>query len=119
MTEARSNPLQALIAERRAEKGWTYQDIATRGKMSKATVYKLATTDLEGLPRKATIDSLARGLGLPVRVVRDAAVKATRMSTWTEDLSEWEQVVIGHSRELSEDQRRQVMRLVEAMLGDD
>lgn len=108
--------LQQLIATRRAEKDWTYQDIATRGNMSKATVYKLATKELEGLPRRKTLESLAKGLGLPARVVREAAVKATRMTTYTEDMSEWEQVIVGHSRELSDDQRRQVMSLVEAML---
>jgi transcriptional regulator with XRE-family HTH domain len=112
------NTLQLLIAARRDEKGWSYADLARRGGMSKATVYKLASQDLDGLPRQSTIKSLAKGLGLPERVVRDAAIQAARMGTYAEDLTPWEQVVIGHSRELSEDQRRQVMALVEAMLGD-
>lgn len=113
------NALQALILDRKKEKDWTYADIAQRGKMSKATVYKLATTELDGLPRRTTLDALARGLGLPVRVVRDAAVKSARMTTYAEDMNEWEQVIIGHSRELTEEQRHQVMRLVEAMLGEE
>lgn len=113
------NALQALILDRKEEKGWTYDDIAKRGKMAKATVYKLATKELDGLPRRSTLDSLARGLNLPTRVVREAAVKSARMTTYTEDMSEWEQVIIGHSRELTEDQRRQVMSLVEAMLNND
>lgn len=117
--EGRRNALQQLIAERRAEKGWSYADIARRGRMSRSTVYKLASQDLDGMPRKATVESLARGLGLPVRVVRDAAVKAARMGTFTEDLTDWEQVVVGHSRELTPEQRHQVMRLIEAMLGDE
>lgn len=110
--------LQQLIHDRRVEKGWTYADIATRGKMSKATVYKLASQDIDGLPRRSTIEALARGLGLPVRVVRDAAIKGARMGTFTEDLSDWEQIIVGHSRDLTDEQRRQVMRLVEAMLGE-
>lgn len=110
------NALQALIASRRAEKDWTYQDIADRGHMSKATVYKLATKELDGLPRKKTLESLAKGLGLPARVVREAAIKATRMTTYTDDMNEWEQIIVGHSRELTEEQRRHVMSLVEAML---
>lgn len=113
------NALQRLIAERRAEKGWSYADLANRGKMSRSTVYKLATQELDGMPRSTTIEALAHGLGLPVRVVRDAAVQAARMGTYTDDLSEWEQVIVGHSRDLTVDQRRQVMRLVEAMLGEE
>ena len=112
------NALQQLILDRKAEKGWTFADIGKRGGMSKATVYKLASKELDGLPRRTTIEALAKGLGLPVRVVRDAAIKSARMTTFTEDMNEWEQVIVGHSRELSEDQRRQVMALVEAMLGD-
>lgn len=110
--------LQSLILDRKAEKGWAYADIAKRGKMSRATVYKLATQQLDGLPRQATISALARGLGLPVQVVRDAAIRSAQMSTYTEDMSDFEKVLIGHSRELTEEQRRQVLRLVEAMLGD-
>ena len=113
------NELQRLIHERRAEKGWSYADIANRGKMSKATVYKLASQDLDGLPRRSTMEALARGLGLPVRVVRDAAMQAARMGVFNEDMTEWEQVIVGHSRELTDEQRHQVMRLVEAMLGED
>lgn len=112
------NALQRLILDRKAEKDWTYAEIAQRGDMSKATVYKLATSDLDGLPRSTTMAALAKGLGLPERVVREAAVRATSTVTYTEDMNDWEKVVVGHSRELSEDQRRQVMALIEAMLGE-
>lgn len=115
----KNNALAQMIQERRAEKGWTYADIATRGQMSKATVYKLATKELDGLPRRKTLEALARGLGLPARVVREAAVKAASMTTYTEDMSEWEKVLIGHSRDLTDEQRRQILRLVEAMLDTD
>lgn len=116
MSTTEPNALQRLILDRKAEKGWAYADIARRGGMSRATVYKLATTPTEGLPRRDTLTKLAKGLGLPQRVVREAAVRAARMTTYSEDMSEWEQVIIGHSRELTEEQRRQIMSLVEAML---
>lgn len=112
------NALQRLIADRRAEKGWSYSDIATRGKMSRSTIYKIATQELDGMPRRTTLKALAKGLGLPERVVRDAAIQSARMGTFTEDLSEWEQVVIGHSRHLSDRQRKNVLDLVESMLDD-
>ena len=69
--------LRQLILDRKAEKGWSYADIANRGKMSKATVYKLATAELDGIPRASTIEALAKGLGLPARVVREAALSAS------------------------------------------
>jgi hypothetical protein len=112
------NALQRMILDRKAEKDWTYDDISKRGGLPKATVYKLATKDLDGLPRAKTLSALAKGLGLPARVVREAAIKAATMTTYSEDMSEWEQVIVGHSRELTDEQRRQVMTLVEAMLGE-
>lgn len=116
---ARAGGLRRLILDRKAEKGWSYSDIATRGNMSKATVYKLATANLDGLPRSSTIRALAKGLGLPTRVVREAALAERATTTYTEDMSEWEKVIIGHSRELTDAQRKQVMGLVEAMLDEE
>src|ERR1700722_1101485 len=72
------NPLQRLIAQRLRERGWSYGEVARRGELPRSTVYTLATTrNLVRPPRPATIDGLARGLDVPVSVVRAAAAEST------------------------------------------
>ena len=72
------NPLQHLIRERLRERGWSYGEVARRGGLARSTVYTLAATwNLARPPRPATIDALARGLGVPVCAVRAAAARST------------------------------------------
>src|SRR5436309_12334137 len=72
------NPLQQLIRQRLAERGWSYGDVARRGGLPRSTVYTLATTrNLARPPRPATIDALAQGLDVPVASVRSAAAEST------------------------------------------
>src|ERR1700722_17748510 len=53
------------------DRGWSYGVVARRGGLPRSTVYTLATTrNLPRPPRPATIDALARGLDVPVSVVR-------------------------------------------------
>lgn len=78
ITDRGTNPLQRLIEERLREQGWSYGDVARRGALPRSTVYNLARTrNLTRPPRPATIDGLARGLGVPVSVVRAAATEST------------------------------------------
>src|ERR1700752_4241219 len=73
-----SNPLQRLILERLRERGWSYGDVARRGRLPRSTVYTLATTRNPGRPPPpATIDGLAKGLDVPVSAVRVAAAEST------------------------------------------
>ncbi|MGA8466360.1 MAG: helix-turn-helix transcriptional regulator, partial [Trebonia sp.] len=70
------NPLQRLIQERLRDRGWSYGEVARRGGLPRSTVYTLATTrNLVRPPRPATIDALAKGLDVPVSVVRTAAAE--------------------------------------------
>ena len=72
------NPLQQLIRQRQAERGWSYGEVARRGGLPRSTVYTLATTrNLTRPPRPDTIDALARGLDVPVAAVRAAAAEST------------------------------------------
>src|SRR6202453_678545 len=60
------NPLQRLIAGRLQERGWSYGEVARRSGLPRSTVYTLATTrNLVRPPRPATINGLAKGLGVP------------------------------------------------------
>src|SRR5215813_9161826 len=75
--EGAVNPLQRLIRDRLAERGWSYGQVARRGGLPRSTVYTLASTrNLVRPPRPATIDALAAGLGVPVSAVRAAAAES-------------------------------------------
>src|SRR2546429_1146413 len=70
------NPLQRLIQQRLREQGWSYREVARRGGLPHSTVHTLASTrNLARPPRPATIDALAKGLDVPVSVVRAAAAE--------------------------------------------
>src|SRR6201986_480435 len=76
--ERQITPLQRLIQQRMREESWSYGDVARRGGLPRSTVYTLATTrNLVRPPRPATIDALAKGLDVPVSMVRSAAAEST------------------------------------------
>ena len=117
------NPLQRLIRERLRDRGWSYGAVARRGGLPRSTFYTLATTrNLARPPRPATIDALARGLDVPVSVVRTAAAQATGLHYYDEspagqrDPDDRErELLIASIDELSPDDRRHVAALVESL----
>jgi len=85
VTDRGTNPLQWLIEERLRQQGWSYGDVARRGALPRSTVYNLARTrNLTRPPRPATIDGLAKGLGVPVSAVRAAAAESTGLHYYDE-----------------------------------
>jgi transcriptional regulator with XRE-family HTH domain len=117
------NPLQRLIQERLRDRGWSYGAVARRGGLPRSTVYTLATTrNLVRPPRPATIDALARGLDVPVSVVRAAAAESTGLHYYDEtpagqqDQGDQErELLIASIDELSPEDRRHVAALVESL----
>jgi transcriptional regulator with XRE-family HTH domain len=117
------NPLQRLIQDRLRDRGWSYGAVARRGGLPRSTVYTLATTrNLARPPRPATIDALARGLDVPVSVVRTAAAESTGLHYYDEptpgqrDSGDRERdLLIASIDELSPDDRRHVAALVESL----
>src|SRR5215468_4069792 len=117
------NPLQRLIQQRLRERGWSYGEVSRRGGLPRSTVYTLATTrNLVRPPRPATIDALARGLDVPVSVVRTAAAESTGLHYYDEpsagqrDQGDQErELLIASIDELSPDDRRHVAALVESL----
>ena len=68
------NPLQRLIRERMNEMAWSFEDVAKRGGPSHSTLYSLlARPEFRVAPRNETMTKLARGLDLPLDVIRAAA----------------------------------------------
>jgi transcriptional regulator with XRE-family HTH domain len=117
------NPLQRLIQERLRGRGWSYGVVARRGGLPRSTVYALATTrNLVRPPLSATIDALARGLDVPVSVVRAAAAESIGLHYYDEapagqhDADDRErELLIASIDELSPDDRRHVAALVESL----
>jgi len=120
-----ATPLQRLIQERLKERKWSYGEVARRGGLPRSTVYTLATTrNLVRPPRPATIDALARGLDVPVAVVRSAAAESTGLHYYDEAPSgqrppgdHERDLLIASIDELSPEDRRHVAALVESLRG--
>jgi transcriptional regulator with XRE-family HTH domain len=121
--EQDTNPLQRLIRQRLAERGWSYGQVARRGGLPRSTVYTLATTqNLARPPRPATIDALAKGLDVPVSAVRAAAAESTGLHYYggpaarRQDPGDRErELLIASIDELTPEDRRHVAALVESL----
>jgi transcriptional regulator with XRE-family HTH domain len=117
------NPLQRLIQQRLRERNWSYGEVARRGGLPRSTVYTLATTrNLVRPPRPATIDALARGLDVPVSLVRAAAAESTGLHYYDDappgqDRPGYQErdLLIASIDELSTEDRRHVAALVESL----
>jgi transcriptional regulator with XRE-family HTH domain len=113
-----ASALQRLIAERKAEKRWSYRDIARRGGMSRSTVHKLATAPYEGLPRHDTLAQLAKGLRLPLSAVQEAALRSVRTQTTRTRTSRGREVLLGHAAELTDEQIEHVNDYIDLVFGN-
>jgi transcriptional regulator with XRE-family HTH domain len=117
------NPLQRLIQQRLRERGWSYREVARRGGLPHSTVQTLAATrNLARPPRPATIDALAKGLEVPVSVVRAAAAESTGLHYYDEPTAGPEnpgdperELLIASIDELTPEDRRHVAALVESL----
>jgi transcriptional regulator with XRE-family HTH domain len=116
-------PLQRLIQQRLRDRNWSYGEVARRGGLPRSTVYTLATTrNLVRPPRPATIDALARGLDVPVSLVRAAAAESTGLHYYDEAApgpgrpgDQERDLLIASIDELSPEDRRHVAALVESL----
>jgi hypothetical protein len=121
------NPLQQLIVDRMAEKGWSFSDIERRSRdpatgkarISRSRVHQLATVDrLHRVPKFEAIEGLAVGLDLPLRVVWDAAAAAVGgagLQHLYRQRSPDAEVLIASYEELSPEQRQMVAAIVETL----
>jgi transcriptional regulator with XRE-family HTH domain len=121
--EHADNPLQRLIQQCLRERKLSYGDVARRGGLPRSTVYTLATTrNLVRPPRPATIDALAKGLDVPVSMVRAAAAESTGLHYYDETPSgrpragdDERDLLMASIEELSAEDRRHVAALVESL----
>src|SRR5258708_1349651 len=120
--EQDTNPLQGLIQRRLREQGWSYREVARRGGLPHSTIHTLATTrNLGRPPRPDTIDALAKGLDVPVSVVRAAAAESTGLHYYDEAPpghqpgDQERDLLIASIDELTPEDRRHVAALVQSL----
>jgi transcriptional regulator with XRE-family HTH domain len=117
-----ANALQQMMKQRLGAQGWSYGDVARLGGLPRSTVHHLATTEhLARMPQPATLERLARGLKLPLDVVRRAAAEACGIYLYTERAPATApdpevETLIATLQQLSADDRRHVTALVESLL---
>ncbi|MGW2948516.1 helix-turn-helix domain-containing protein, partial [Streptomyces sp. NPDC001226] len=110
-----------LIKSKLDQKGWSYSDVARRGGISRSTVHHLATSArLAQMPQQATLEGLARGLGVPVAPIHRAAAEAAGVHVYFENAPEIAdpevEILIASVNKLSPTDRRHVAVLVESLL---
>ena len=121
--EPELNPLQRLIQQRLGERGWSYREVARRGGLPHSTIHTLATTrNLTRPPRPDTIDALAKGLDVPVAVVRATAAESTGLHYYDQapdgqahPADQERQLLIASIDELTPEDRRHVAALVDSL----
>jgi transcriptional regulator with XRE-family HTH domain len=113
------NALQQLIRRRMDENKWSYGDIARRGGLPRSTVHNLATLEqMSRPPRPVTLERLAKGLDVPLDIVRGAAATAAGLQVWKEPVSDPEiEVMVAGLAKLGPDERRHVQALILSLLN--
>ncbi|MFF9058894.1 helix-turn-helix domain-containing protein [Streptomyces sp. NPDC101213] len=110
-----------MIRHKLDQNGWSYNDVARRGGVSRSTVHHLATSErLAQMPQKTTLEGLAKGLGIPVAMVKRAAAEAAGVNLYFEDAPEITdpevEILIASVQKLNPKDRRHVAVLVESLL---
>ncbi|MBR7834665.1 helix-turn-helix transcriptional regulator [Actinospica durhamensis] len=108
------------MRERLEEKRWSYGDVARRGGISKSTVHHLATAERPAqMPQPTTLQGLARGLGLPLDLVRRAAAQSCGIYVYEPAPEPEVDMLIASLQQLSARDRGHVAALVESLLAGD
>jgi transcriptional regulator with XRE-family HTH domain len=73
--------LGRLIADVMASQEWNQSEVGRRAGLSRSRISQLMGEPVKAVPTRATIISLARGLGLPPWVVMDAILESLGLPT--------------------------------------
>lgn len=113
-----SHTLQRLLRERLESKSWSYGDVARRGSIPRSTVHQLATAErLVRMPQPATLEGLARGLEIPLDIVRRAAAYSCGIHVYEAAPDPEVDMLMASLQQLTAQDRRHVAALVESLLA--
>jgi len=93
--------LAELIRKHQDNTGESYSIIAHRAGLSKAKIGQLASSEQAHMPRADTIEKLAAGLGLPLRVIQQAAMASAGIAPEGYDSEQRVDLLAALLRELS------------------
>jgi transcriptional regulator with XRE-family HTH domain len=107
--------LAELIRQHQDKTGDSYSVIAQRAGLSKAKIGQLASTTQPHMPRIDTVEKIATGLRLPVRVVQQAAMASAGILPDTYDTEQQIDLIVSYLRELNPRQLDIASRLIRAL----
>lgn len=107
--------LAELIRQHQDKTGDSYSMIARRAGLSKAKVGQLANPSQPHMPRIDTIEKVATGLNLPVRIVQQAAMASAGITPEGYDTEQQIDLIVALLRELNPEQLETAQRLIEAL----
>ena len=118
-TQSSSVPtLAELISDRKAEKGWTYQQLADRadGAISRQRWQQLGTSvRIKEFPEPGTIQAIADALGVDVSIVVLAVARSIGLDVRRSDSSSLGALLPPSAANLSDAQRDAVLGIVRVM----
>lgn len=110
--------LAELIRQHQDKTGDSYAVIARRAGLSKAKIGQLANVDQPHMPRIDTLEKIATGLQLPLRVVQQAAMATAGITPDDYDTEQRIDLVVSQLRELNPEQLGMAVRLLQALITE-
>lgn len=110
--------LAELIHRHQDETGDSYATIAHRAGLSKAKIGQLASATQPHMPRLDTIEKMAAGLKLPLRIVQQAAMASAGLTPDSYDTEQHIDLIVSQLRALDPDQLDTASRLISALRTD-
>jgi transcriptional regulator with XRE-family HTH domain len=107
--------LAELIRQHQDRTSESYSVIARKAGLSKAKVGQLANTAQVHMPRADTIEKLAKGLGLPLRVIQQAAMASAGITPEGYDAEQRVDLLASALRELQEDDLDTVAVVIQSL----
>lgn len=110
--------LAELIRQHQDKTGESYSTIAKRAGLSKAKIGQLASTTQPHMPRIDTIEKIAAGLNMPVRVVQQAAMASAGIVPESYDSEQQIDLIVSYLRELDPAQLSMASRLIRSLVSE-
>lgn len=110
--------LAGMIEQVASERGWSLREIARRSGLPPATVQKASNPDSPSVPRRETLEALARGLNVPTTMLLTAAIDDYGVTPAVDPDDPSVSLVVHAMQELTPQRRAELASLARAMLDN-